>query len=423
MSTGKAARAVVNNLIQAFKLIELDSDQTDFDILQPHYNRLAPSGRRFRLNRSCIEAIGKATSKVQEVIGSYPRHNAFNSLTDVVVAVRDLDVLVENAYEELMKAVTEWVQTVNSLGQWEVLIAIRGIQHFAEPFRIGRCEFYRMDDKLFALWGQRWTTGQYDPPSNSGIFRDWFSQESQLIGQTVTLAKVNASDCEHANFEAFRVINETLDLIRYGQVQFGMTDGVAPQIGLSPDPNGVYFNSHSICIRHDEWEMRVNKGVGPQGAFIDHCKLAPAWNEIEEILNIEPENRNEMQRRIILSLGWVGQAALATSLPIKLVAITTALETLLIEDSESLGKKSKMSSRVAAFPKLLKANGHIDEKIARQIYEIRCGCLHAGFTEVEESDFRNAALAIAQCFSGLLKDDNFRRCETISDLICLISTS
>ena len=123
----------------------------------------------------------------------------------------------------------------------------------------------------------------------------------------------------------------------------------------------------------------------------------------------------------MLALGWVGQAALASSLPIRLVAFTTALETLLIENSEALGKKAKLSSRVAAFPKMELANRHIDSTTVVHLYGIRSGCLHAGRTDVEVTDVQVASMAVAQCFSGILDHAQYSRCQTIVELLALLT--
>src|SRR5437016_2399540 len=106
-------------------------------------------------------------------------------------------------------------------------------------------------------------------------------------------------------------------------------------------------------------------------------RQAPGWTGLEQLVRLDLSARNELQLRLTTALEWIGQAALAPSHPIRLVALVTALEALLIEESESAGKKTKLANRVSRLiadsdsemPGLIK---EIEE-----LYKTRSECVHA----------------------------------------------
>jgi hypothetical protein len=239
-----------------------------------------------------------------------------------------------------------------------------------------------------------------------------------LRGQAVAVAQVRASDNEHARCEGHRLIEEAMDLLRYGQITVGWPPEPVPEFGLAAMAAYGYVQSHSLCVRLDKFDMCTNKSVSSgDGALIDHCKRAPAWMLLEKLLQIAPNARTEMQRRIMLGLTWVGQATLAQSNPVRLVALMTALETMLIEESETLGKRTKLAERVAKFPKMIDVNRQVSHAEMDQLYRIRSGCLHAGRAEVAEPDVRLASMAVAQTFNGILSDSALCQLPTLHEIL------
>lgn len=108
---------------------------------------------------------------------------------------------------------------------------------------------------------------------------------------------------------------------------------------------------------------------------------------------------------------------MSSSNAVRVVALTTALETLLIQPGESLGKKVKLVDRVPRFPELPQFPHHVGAADITRLYGLRSGCVHAGRTEVEKSDERLASMAVAQCLGGLLDDATLRACRTLSDVL------
>ncbi len=422
MTPERASKNAANHLILAYKELQTSDEVRDHDSSEPYYSRRALSGRFFVLNAVCLNAVQNASLKLRDVIGTYPRENARDTILDIVIAVRDKETPLAKAHQELRQEVRRWLDEISHHGEWEVLHAVRGVQTYKEPFKIGHCTFFRMDEQTFYLWGRRFATGKYDPPSDAPLHRSWIDQDSALVGQAIALAGVRAYDSAHARSEGRRIINESLDLLRYGQVTVGWPPEPVPEFGLAALAAHGYVQTQAICVRRDKPAMTSNKSIGAgDGAAITYCQGAPAWQEIEHILLLEPQKRSEMQRRVMLALSWVGQAALASSMPVRLVAFTTAMETLLIEDSECVGKKKKLSVRVPAFPQMKLANQHVDSDAVIKLYGLRSDCLHAGQMEVESEDVGLASLAVAQCFSGLLGQPEYAACLTIGELLAKIS--
>lgn len=419
MTSEKAAKQAAKVLMLAFKTMRPSDEAGDINVLQPHGYRRAPSGRRFLLDATCRDAIEKATQKLRSVSSGYPEDLCRTRLTNIVVGAIDQGIPIENAFDHMRNEILSVLRELSEeMGDWEVIHAVRGVQMECRPFTVGRCTFYQMDKQAFLRWGQRHATGKYYPPVDAPVHQDWIEQEQVLVGQGIAAARISAVDSGQARFEARRVIEEALDLLRYGQLVVGWHPRPFPEIGLAALSSHGYVHDHSASIRLDKLDFATNKAISSgDGAIISYCKDAPAWDELEKLLRIPPDQRNEMQCRVILALSWVGQAALASSQPVRIVMLTTALETLLIEDFESLGKKAKLAERISRFPKLQQACGHVGTKEAKRLYEIRSGCLHAGRMDVPDGKVQLTNMAIAQCLSGILSDPVLRSKSTLSGVL------
>jgi hypothetical protein len=126
-----------------------------------------------------------------------------------------------------------------------------------------------------------------------------------------------------------------------------------------------------------------------------------------------------LQLRLTAALEWVGQAALAPSGPLRLVALVTALEALLIEESESLGKERKLAGRISAIV------GHSPEAVGQAakdpeaLYEVRSECVHAGLVDVEAEEVATGVRLLGKTVEALVRPP-FEQCASLADLLKLI---
>jgi hypothetical protein len=145
--------------------------------------------------------------------------------------------------------------------------------------------------------------------------------------------------------------------------------------------------------------------------------MAPAYRELDALLRKRLTDRTEMEHRILVGLSWAGQAALAGSNSVRIVAFVTALEAMLLGHSETNGKRSKLAVRISRLPKCPELSGTIAEADIHRLYRERNACLHAGKRFVDEGAVRIAGMVVAHVFSGLLRDENLRHLDTLKDII------
>jgi hypothetical protein len=424
MTPEKASRMTANLLIQAFKLVCPEDKAGEIDYLQGASFPVANSGRKYFVSGDAQVVISNAVEKIRSVLGTYPIAELPAKLTEVVVEVSDAGTSIKDAHQELQRQVLALVKRLTTLGTWVVLHAVRGVQAESTPFAIGRCTFLRMDEREFWRWGQRFSTGNYNPPENTPVYSSWQRDEGVLQGQTIAVVTVSAADRTHAESEGRRVIEESLNALRYGQLIIDWPREPIPEFGLSAMWSTQHVQNHSICLRVDGLDAGSNKSVaGAEGAVLRYCQMAPAWNLIQPLLLLEPSARTEMQNRIMTALSWVGQAALASTESVRVVALTTALETLLIREHESSGKRSKLIDRVPRFPQLVHARRHVNGTDIDNLYKVRSGCLHAGRTDVEQTDRKLACLAVAQCVHGLLDNPAIQSASTLDEVLTSLCPS
>jgi hypothetical protein len=191
-----------------------------------------------------------------------------------------------------------------------------------------------------------------------------------------------------------------------------------PEIGFSVVGKYGFIQNLHICVRVNGFGSAVSEDAGPaEGAIFRYCKCAPGWGGLESIILIPPDQRTELQRRISLALAWAGQAAFSRSPAVRIVALMSALETLLIRSSETLGKRKNISIRTDAFPKMYAVRRHIDKDQVDRLYRIRSACLHSGKTRIADSDVVLASIALAQVFDGILSHPDYAKLSSLDDLL------
>lgn len=321
-------------------------------------------------------------------------------LTNYVVEEKDAGTPLPQLHERLRQKVLQFLQSFASQGEWEVLYAVKGVNSSEGAFTLGQCSFYLMDDNQFALWGRHFATGRYTPPANAPLFQSWVQHEAALRGHIVAVARVRATDQDHARVKGCSRIEEVINLLRYAQITTGIGFGTFPEVGLR---NQNEMDDHSVVIRLDQPSCATNKsGGGAVGLPLSILRHAPAWNEFEKLIRLDLSARTELQLRLTTALEWIGQAALAPSSSIRLVALVTALEALLIEESESAGKKTMLARRVSKLTTDSDADAQERVKEMEELYKARSECIHAGLVDVEKAAIEKAVRLVIKTVESLL---------------------
>jgi Protein of unknown function (DUF2934) len=417
MTPEKAAGLAANLLILAFKDATLDDGSISVGLEQGS-THLAKSEKHYLLKSGGMMATKKAARKLVPLLDFYPLEQCIQRLTTVVIELKDTGTPLANAHEGIRKQVLQFLQTFSTQGQWEVVHAVRGINPSECSFTLGTCHFYVMDDDQFSLWGRRMATGRYDPPNNAPLFQSWFQQEAALRGQVVAAVKVRATDHEHARAKGRSRIGEVLNVLRYAQLVIGFPEKPFPELGVAVQQ---WWEDHSIVIQLDKPNFGTRKaGSGHVGIPISISRQAPGWNGLEQLVRLELSARSELQLRMTTALEWIGQAAAAPNPPIRLVGLVTAWEALLIEESETLGKKRKLANRVSRLIAKADAEQQRVFQEIEELYEGRSECIHAGLLDVEKDSLAKAIQLVAKTVDGLLNREPFHRMSCLEDVLKVI---
>lgn len=414
MSPDKTAKYVANQLMVVFKEAEVGSP-TDSEMMAAHGYHRAPSDKRYLLKAASYDALNRAATKLATLMDGYPLQQCVGHLADIAVAEKDSGSTPAQAHNRMRAKVLDFLRGFESQGRWEAVFAIRGIDPNAGSFQIGPCSFYLMDDGQFALWGRRFSSGKYEPPPEAAILQEWVRDEAPMRGQFVVAAKINAVNHEHARTKGRNRIEEAVNLLRYGQLVVGFPDRNFPEVGFWVRQ---WQHDHSFVVQIDRPNFGSQRLLGgPEGTWYSVCCKAPGWTGLETIIALDRGARNEMQLRFTTALQWVGQAALAASSSIRLVALVTALEALLIDESESAGKKSKLAKRISGL--LAKTD---DEKskllgVVEDLYRNRSECVHGGGIEVEAAVLAGAIRLLARTTEAIVCKPPFCTASTLREIL------
>jgi hypothetical protein len=85
---------------------------------------------------------------------------------------------------------------------------------------------------------------------------------------------------------------------------------------------------------------------------------------------------------------------------------------MLIEESESLGKKSKLANRLSKLVARSQAEEDAVAQEVEELYEVRSECIHAGLVNIEKEELTGAIKLIAKTVDALLNRAPF--CTMIS---------
>lgn len=414
MSPEKTAKQVANLLMMVFKEAAVGSP-TESEMLAAHGHHRAPSGQSYLLKAASYDALNRAAAKMAALMDGYPVKPCIGHLTEIAVAEKDSGTSLAQAHERMRAKVLDFLRGFENQGQWEAVFAIRGIDPNPGPFQIGPCSFYLMDDEQFALWGRRFSSGRYDPPPGAPLFQAWVRDEAPMRGQFVAAARVRAINHEHARMKGRNRIEEAINLLRYGQLVIGFPEGNFPEIGFWIRQ---WQHDHSFVVQIDRPNFGTQRLLGgPEGNWYSESKRAPGWAGLEQIILLDRSARSEMQQRFTTALEWVGQAALAPSTSIRLVAIVTGLEALLIDESESAGKKTKLAKRVSGLVAQTDQEKPGLAEEVEELYRDRSGCVHGGEIEVEPAKVRKAVHLLARTVEAILTKPPYSTAATLREIL------
>lgn len=417
MSPEKMAKQVANLLMVVFKEAGVGSP-TESEMLAAHGHHRAPSGQSYLLKAASFDALKRAAEKLATLMDGYPAKECIGHLTDVAVAEKDMGTPLAEAHERMRAKVLAFLRGFENQGQWEVVFAVRGIDPNPGPFQIGPCSFYLMDDEKFALWGQRSSSGRYEPPPGAPIYQEWIRDEGPMRGQFVAAARVQAMNHEHARTKGRNRIEEAINLLRYGQLVVDFPDGRFPEIGFWLRQ---WQHDHSFAIRVDRPGFGTHRLLGgPEGNWYSASNKAPGWAGLEKITLLDRSARSEMQLRFTIALQWIGQAALAPSTSIRLVALVTALEALLIDESESAGKKTKLAKRISALVAQTDQEKPSLTEEVEALYRNRSECVHGGGIEVETAEMTRGVRLLARTIEALVAKTPYSTAGSLGEILKLI---
>ncbi len=415
MSREKAIRYAANQLMDAHKKTKPFSLD---DTSQGLGFRAAKSGSQYTPSREAEEAVWRATRRIVQFIDFFPLDLCYDHLMSLVIEALDQGSKLQEAHTAFHERITEFINRFTAQGQWEVVFAVSGIAvDWSGEFTIGTCSFYLMDENRFREWGQRWSTGEYTPPTNSPIDPTWRIQAA-MENQTVVATRVTAVDEKHAWSKGKHRIEEAIALLRYGMLCLEDFDGRLPAIGLS------YLkmpNNQSFVVRLDGAGFAGNRTVGSSGCDYEICKgVVPSWDKLEKIVKSELADRSELELRVMTALTWISHAAAAPANTMRLVSLVTALESLLILESESLGKRSKLANRID----LLTRNSVESQEsvfcLADKMYQLRSECVHAGLLEVEDDALKTFVRLVSQTIAAIVGKCPFSSMNDLSEIIAHI---
>lgn len=114
-------------------------------------------------------------------------------------------------------------------------------------------------------------------------------------------------------------------------------------------------------------------------------------------------------------MDWASRPRPSTS--IRLVALVTALEALLIDESESAGKKTKLAKRISG---LL---AQTDEEKSSLVYDVeelyrnRSECVHGGGIEVEAAELTRAIRLLARTIEVIVSKPPYCTATTLREIL------
>jgi hypothetical protein len=421
-SLDRAAKALMTTYVRAKPWKGDGSD--------PIYEGLSIRATPVNYNKYAVDQVaeGCAETAAKVFIGeldNYPLKTAHEALINIALTVRDEAIAIEHVHTRLRTLLDEKLGELSKLAEWEFLTPVSGLYVASRPIQVGRCQFRRVDEDECRLWAQRCTTAKYNPPADALVSRNAVKQLSGLygnpilLGQTVAVVRVHAADADHAWTAGESVVEETLNLWRFGQLAVTGFGRSFPEIQLAPRQE---FSQFMLCAELDDSGFcgvaTSSRGLGgSEGVQIEAVKLVAGWQVLEGMLHKPHSARSELERRITTALLWCGNAALSRADSVRLASLVTALEAMLLKKGESKGKKAKLTKRF---------HGLIAPTIAQkseEVYSTRSDCIHNGEDVVEEHVMAAARRLVAECIGALTTDVRFAGFTSLDQVLNIIDPS
>ena len=100
-------------------------------------------------------------------------------------------------------------------------------------------------------------------------------------------------------------------------------------------------------------------------------------------------DRSKLERAVVTSIRWLGRSVMAPDLPEKVLNLAAASERLLTGDEEDKSEIAERFARRLAFLVRDTPEDRLNISIrARELYKVRNKVIHAGKTDVDESDVK-----------------------------------
>lgn len=395
----------------------------DVDEIQPNQEPMtvthsvvtAPSGRRYLVCKKSLERISQTARSLSTYLDYYPIEKFADKLRRIVVDEKDAGTAIQLACAELEIKILRFLNEFESQCVWAILFAVRNIDQSTASFTVGSCAFDLMTNDHFLLWGRRYSSGCYSPPPDTNVRRDWGSDERLIIGNTVAVVEVHAADCDHAVAKGRMRIEEAINVLRYGQLVTGFSHSPFPEVGAS---SPSVQRNHVFAMQISPPLFSTTKSsAGATGNDFQVSQQALGWNGLDKLIQSDVSVRNNLEIRISTALQWIGQAAMAPAASIRIVALVTALEAILIDDGESIGKKAKLSRRISAL-----LGGSTDERaqVSSQvvdIYRIRSECVHTGLLDVEKEVIDRTVMLVARVFDAMLSTQPYNGMTSVKEIL------
>jgi len=317
----------------------------------------------------------------------------------------------------------EFFKRIADAPEWEVLRGVFGFSASQRPFNLGPCRFFIMDHAELYRWGQRRASGRFDPPPDItprafALPGAQTGLDEQLLDNWVASLRVRAIDANHAIAKSMYRLEEVLNVLRHGAFLSSIPQHCV-RAGLG---NPQFWNDLCACVRIDQpGGFQDSAGHGAEGLTISTCgQLCHAWEPLHKVLSKEGTDRTSLETSVMTALEWVGQAAAAPLRSVRVVSLMTALEVLVLDESDTSGKRSKLSRRVARIAQRLRPGTQGIQETADRLYQVRSECLHEGATQVEDDDIRLAYNHVDAVITAFLTTDPFCGCESVRAVLAAI---
>ncbi len=407
----RIVRFVIGRLMAAVReCFDFSTEASDIDTIMFYSTK----GNQFGLNAPWRVEFKRLATRCSAWLDQYPIEELDRFLQTLIADAKEDQLNSMDTSACFQKKLEMFFKRIETAPEWAVVQAVFGISITQKPFELGPCRFFIMDEAELFRWAQRRRCARYDPPPEIEPFFDRFRLDEHLLNNWVGCIRVRAIDGPHATAKARYRLEEVLNVLRHGTFHFA-TPHQCVRAGLGY-PH--FWGNQAMGVAVDPGRgFQESAGQGANGLSIESCQyVSQAWKPINDVVLKESPCRTSLESTIMTAVEWVGQAAAAPLGPVRIVSLVTALEVLVIDDSEILGKRSKLSKRVAAILKCVRTDTNIEET-ADRLYQVRSECLHEGATQVEKDDIETAFFYVDGIIAAFLTKEPFCKFANLAEVL------